>query len=230
MSQHIEIFAALAAPFSTDEVRTRSQNGRDFQYITARMVMNRLDEVLGPVNWWDDYTPIENAIVCRLTVRLPDGTTLTKCDAGGFTTTLDTSDFEKSGFSDAFKRAAVKFGVGRYLYGDGVPPSIREALARRPSDAVQPQPALTPSRPAMEVVNGTPPKTGKALFAWVKERDEKLGCELLKSLSDWGKSQDFPARMVQWTGEQVDRGHSEAVRRLGSLDFVPQASAFAQHR
>ncbi|MDR3622042.1 MAG: Rad52/Rad22 family DNA repair protein [Paludisphaera borealis] len=232
MSQHIEIFAALAAPFSADEVRTRSQNGRDFQYITARMVMNRLDEVLGPVNWWDDYTPIENAIVCRLTVRLPDGTTLTKCDAGGFTTTLDTSDFEKSGFSDAFKRAAVKFGVGRYLYGDGVPPSIREALARRPTDAVQPQaqPAHAPSRPAMEVVNGTPPKTGKALFAWVKERDEKLGCELLKSLSDWGKSQDFPARMVQWNDEQVDRGHSEAVRRLGTLELAPQTSAFAQHR
>jgi hypothetical protein len=232
MSQHIEIFAALAAPFSNDEVRTRRQNGRDFQYITARMVMNRLDEVLGPANWWDDYTPIENAIVCRLTVRLSDGTTLTKCDAGGFTSTSDTSDYEKSGFSDAFKRAAVKFGVGRYLYGDGVPPSIREALARRPSDSAQPQPqpALAPSRPAMEVVNGTPPKTGKALFAWVKERDEKLGCELLRSLSDWGKSQDFPARMVQWNDEQVDRGHSEAVRRLGALDLTPQSSAFAQHR
>ena len=81
MSQHIEIFVALAAPFLDDEMRTRRQNGREFQYITARMVMNRLDEVLGPANWWDDYEPIENAIVCRLTLRLPDGVTLTKCDA-----------------------------------------------------------------------------------------------------------------------------------------------------
>lgn len=244
MSQHIEIFAALAAPFSDDEVRSRRQNGRDFQYITARMVMNRLDEVVGPANWWDDYTPIENAIVCRLTLQLPDGTVLTKCDAGGFTTTADTSDYEKSGFSDAFKRAAVKFGVGRYLYGDGVPPSIREALSRGTTDSarstpprrepktepIQPQPSLAPSRPAMEVVNGTPPKTGKALFAWVKERDEKLGCELLRTLTDWGKSQDFPARMVQWNDEQVDRGHSEAVRRLGTLDFAPQSPLMAQHR
>lgn len=244
MSQHIDIFAALAAPFADDEVRSRRQSGRDFQYITARMVMNRLDEVLGPENWWDDYTPIENAIVCRLTLRLPDDTILTKCDAGGFTTTADTSDYEKSGFSDAFKRAAVKFGVGRYLYGDGVPSSIRDALALAARDSKQAaprrremeletplhQPSLAVSRPAMDVAHGTAPKSGKALFAWVKERDEKLGCELLKSLSDWGKSQDFPARMVQWTGEQVDRGHSEAVRRLGSLDFNSPTPAAAQHR
>jgi hypothetical protein len=240
MSQHIEIFAALAAPFSNDEERTRRQNGRDFRYITARTAMNRLDEVLGPANWWDEYIPIENAVICKMTVRLPDGTTLTKSDAGGFTTTADTSDYEKSGFSDAFKRAAVKFGVGRYLYGDGVPPSYREALARRPGETVQAQPRREPAeqpaapaqaaRPAVEIVNGAAPKTGKALFAWVKERDEKLGCELLKSLSDWGKSQDFPARMVQWTGEQVDRGHSEAIRRLGALDLAPSSSAFAQQR
>jgi hypothetical protein len=246
MSQHIEIFAALAAPFAEDEVRSRRQSGRDFQYITARMVMNRLDEVLGPENWWDDYTPIENAIACRLTLRLPDGTVLTKCDAGGFTTTADTSDYEKSGFSDAFKRAAVKFGVGRYLYGDGLPSSIREALAREAGDAKQapprrrdvrteaphpqPQPPLAASRPAVDVVHSTPPKSGKALFAWVKERDEKLGCELLRSLTDWGKSQDFPARMVQWTNEQVDRGHSEAIRRLNTLELSPQPAGAASHR
>lgn len=236
MSQHIEIFAALAAPFANDEVRSRSQGGREFQYVTARTVMNRLDEVLGPANWWDEYTPMDNAIICRLTVRLPDGTTLTKSDAGGFTTTADTSDYEKSGFSDAFKRAAVKFGVSRYLYGDGVPQSIRETLVRvRREQAAAPQvpePAPAPAvaaeriaaeplqpapRPAPEVSAGAAPKSGKALFAWVKERDEKLGVDLLRTLSDWGKNNHFPARMVQWSGEQVDQGHSEAVRLLSSM-------------
>ena len=79
----------------------------------------------------------------------------------------------------------------------------------------------------MDVVHGSAPKSGQALFAWVKERDEKLGCELLKSLSDWGKSQDFPARMVQWTDDQVDRGHSEAIRRLSSLNLNPQPAGAA---
>jgi hypothetical protein len=36
--------------------------------------------------------------------------------------------------------------------------------------------------------------------------------------------------MVQWTGEQVDRGHSEAIRRLGALDLSPSTSAFAPQR
>jgi len=94
----------------------------------------------------------------------------------------------------------------------------------------QPAALARPAKPAVELVNGAAPKSGKALFAWVKERDEKLGCELLKSLSDWGKTQDFPARMVQWTGDQVDRGHSEAIRRLGALDLSPSTSAFAQQR
>lgn len=235
MSQHIDIFAALAAPFANDEVRSRSQGGREFQYVTARTVMNRLDEVLGPANWWDEYTPMDNAIICRLTIRLPDGTTLTKSDAGGFTNTADTSDYEKSGFSDAFKRAAVKFGVARYLYGDGVPQSIREALVRtrreqaaaaerspaleRTSepDRVAAEPLQPAPRAASEPGPGSTPKSGKALFAWVKERDEKLGVELLKTLSDWGKSHQFPARMVQWSGEQVDQGHSEALRLLSSF-------------
>ncbi|OJW17774.1 MAG: hypothetical protein BGO49_26605 [Planctomycetales bacterium 71-10] len=248
MSQHISIFAALAAPFAADEVRTRNQAGRDLQYVTARTVMNRLDEVLGPENWWDEYTPMENAVICKLTVRLPDGSTVTKSDAGGFTTTADTSDYEKTGFSDAFKRAAVKYGVARYLYGDGVPPSIREALIRsrreqreqqaapngHPAPAPQPtapvaaiaEPAgdvevetLQPSRTAAgsNAGPGAPPKSGKALFAWIKERDEKLGVDLLRTLTDWGKDHHFPPRMVQWSGEQVDQGHTEALRLLTTL-------------
>ena len=83
--------------------------------------MNRLDEVLGPENWWDDFVPLEHSVICRLTIRLPDGTILTKCDAGGYAGLADPGDDDKSGFADAFKRTAVKFGVGRYLYRDGVP-------------------------------------------------------------------------------------------------------------
>lgn len=258
-SSHIAIFAALAAPFSTDEVRTRNQAGRDLQYITARTAMNRLDEVLGGPNWWDEYLPMENAVICKLTVRLPDGSTVTKSDAGGFTATADTSDYEKTGFSDAFKRACVKFGIARYLYGDGVPPSIREELIqqrreqreRRGDDAPPPagrepgcddegptdrgrhasHDALQPNqgpRGGGQNGNGGPPKSGKALFAWIKERDEKFGVELLRTISDWGKDRGYPARMVQWEGEQVDHAHSEAQRLLATLPAEGPASRIAE--
>jgi hypothetical protein len=114
MTQFPDLFAALAAPFESHEVKTRAaQGGRQLQYITARTAMNRLDSVLGPENWWDRYTPLENSVICELTVRLPDGSTVTKCDAGGYAGMVDQGDDDKSGFSDSFKRAAAKFGVAR---------------------------------------------------------------------------------------------------------------------
>jgi len=54
MTQHPDLFAALAAPFEPHELKMRSQQGRQLQYITARTAMNRLDNVLGPENWWDE--------------------------------------------------------------------------------------------------------------------------------------------------------------------------------
>jgi hypothetical protein len=120
MTRYAQFFTALAAPFKGHEIKTRPQGGRQLQYITARTVMNRLDEVAGPESWWDEYQPLEHSVICRLTIRLPDGTALTKSDAGGYAGMSDSGDDDKSGFSDAFKRAAVKFGIGRHLYGDGV--------------------------------------------------------------------------------------------------------------
>ena len=115
------IFAKLGRQFRKDEVKRLSKGGSTFDYVTARTVMNRLDEVLGPANWSDQYAVYETHVVCLLTIRLPDGREITRSDVGGISKTPDASDTEKTGFSDAFKRAAVKFGVGRYLYGDGRP-------------------------------------------------------------------------------------------------------------
>src|SRR3954469_6042136 len=149
MTQHPDLFAALAAPFESHEVKIRSQTGRQLHYITARTAMNRLDNVLGPENWWDEYVPSENSVLCRLTIRLPDGSTLTKCDAGGYAGMADSGDDDKSGYSDAFKRAAVKFGVARYLYREGVPSFTPEGPA--PADGRSPAPAA--GKPVAETWN-----------------------------------------------------------------------------
>ena len=220
MDQHLELFAALAAPFDQDEVRLRPQAGRQLPYITARTVMNRLDDVLGPANWWDEYSPQENSVICHLTIRLPDGTTLTKCDAGGYAGMSDSGDDDKSGFSDAFKRAAVKFGIGRYLYRDGVPRFVRE-LAPHPSPSVAPAHQMPtdhgpPAKPAQPAASSPPaahdhgpPQTGKALFAWIKHHDEVNGTGLLDKLGEWAQRQDFPARMIHWNADQVQQGFAQ---------------------
>jgi hypothetical protein len=279
MTQHLELFTALAAPFAPEEVKVRSQAGRGLPYITARTIMNRLDEVLGPENWWDEYVPLEHSVICRLTVRLPDGKILTKCDAGGYAGMADPGDDDKSGFADAFKRAAVKFGVGRYLYRDGVPRFARPAeesrpnagapvverqsaqagsASRRPSppaadlrDPAAKPPAASesgsasrrPSPPPAELRDpaakppvasdgpsksasaspSPPPRTGRALFSWAKKQEEEHGYGLLKHLSEWAKSQEFPARIVDWDAEQVAGGYDEACRKLRALQSAATA-------
>jgi hypothetical protein len=232
MTQHPDLFAALAAPFETGEVKVRSQSGRQLHYITARSAMNRLDSILGPENWYDEYFPQENSVLCKLTIRLPDGSLLTKSDAGGYAGMADHGDDDKSGYSDAFKRACVKFGIARYLYRDGVPSFVQE---RFPTDSPAPAAqasAAAPSQgkarepaPAAPGPNGRPanargdnvPRTGKALFAWTKDREQEYEVGLLKYLNNWAKLQDFPGRMVEWTAEQVACAHAEACRKLQSV-------------
>lgn len=83
-------------------------------YITNRAIQDRLDEVVGPENWQDQYVPWKGgaAQLCGISIRMRDGEWVTKWDGA------DDTDFEKTkgGLSDAEKRAGVKWGIGRYLY------------------------------------------------------------------------------------------------------------------
>ena len=219
MTQFPNLFAALAAPFTAQETRSRTQAGRQIQYITARTAMNRLDNVVGPENWWDEYLPGENSVLCRLTVRLPDGATLTKADAGGYAGMPDQGVDDKSGFSDAFKRAAVKFGIGRYLYRDGVPSysGVQEAARAPETETVAVEPSFAPA-PGSEPLDQRAPKSGRALFAWTREQEERHEVGLLKYLNRWAKFREFPGRMVDWDADQVSEGYAEAIRKLQSID------------
>ena len=113
------IFASLAAPFPPERVswRVGSTNaektrGLALAYISARDVMARLDDVCGPAGWSRRYVPMSNGTTCcELGLRI-DGEWVWKSDGPGATD----YEAEKGAYSDAFKRAAVNWGVGRYLY------------------------------------------------------------------------------------------------------------------
>lgn len=114
-----EIFDQLCAPFPVDmiEWRVGSTNqdktkGMALAYIDARAVMDRLDSVCGPGGWQCNYTAgVNGSIICNIGVNV-GADWVWKADGAGAT------DFEgeKGALSDAFKRAAVRWGVGRYLY------------------------------------------------------------------------------------------------------------------
>ncbi len=80
-------------------------------YIDARDVMDRLDDVCGAENWQDRYEFHGARTICYLSIRI-DGEWVTKADGAGDSDV----EAEKGAISDALKRAAVKWGIGRYLY------------------------------------------------------------------------------------------------------------------
>lgn len=147
---------ALADPFAPHEVKWLPKNvtgGRclAIAYINARAVMDRLDAVVGVGGWEDAYDvlPGGKEVRCRLTVTVPGVGRVTKEDVGGESEQPDQGDKTKAAFSDALKRAAVKFGIGRYLYH--LPKSWADY------DAQKRQITRPPELPKWARPGGTPP-------------------------------------------------------------------------
>jgi len=109
----------LAAPFPDAAISWRvgsttkaKDKGMALAYIDARDVMERLDAVCGAANWSDQYVETEKGrIICTLSIRI-DGEWIAKSDGAGDSDV----ESEKGAISDALKRAAVKWRIGRYLY------------------------------------------------------------------------------------------------------------------
>lgn len=113
-----DTFQKLAAEFPRNAVSWRAQTvtkdgskALALAYIDSRDVQDRLDEVVGPENWQDRYEVHGAKTICYLSLRIADEW-VTKADGAGDTAV----EAEKGSLSDAFKRAAVKWGIGRYLY------------------------------------------------------------------------------------------------------------------
>jgi len=115
------ITRALSAPFTANQVKFKPQvvkgnRALALAYVDVRAIMDRLDDVLGVDNWQDHYQLLPDySVMCRLRLRIGDRW-ITKCDVGSPSEQPDGGDRLKAAFSDALKRTAVKFGIGRYLY------------------------------------------------------------------------------------------------------------------
>jgi hypothetical protein len=119
-------FKALAAPFDPREVLWRvgsvtkdKTKAMALAYVDARVVMDRLDAICGPAGWQCKYSHANGKTVCDIGILsrvesdgLGGHEWIWKADGAG------DSDIEaeKGALSDAFKRAAVRWGIGRYLY------------------------------------------------------------------------------------------------------------------
>ena len=120
-------------------------------YIDARQVFSRLDELFGPDGWQTGYRVLDaasGAIECTLTIA-----GISKSDVG-YPNRSGSEEPLKAAYSDATKRAAVQWGIGRWLYEL---PSRWSALDERgqPIDGER-RPVATGQQPVASVQNRPP--------------------------------------------------------------------------
>lgn len=260
MSSTQEIQERLAEPFAPDEVEWKPQTAKGNRalavaYIDARCVMERLDAVVGVAGWQDSYMVLDDGnVVCKLSVNVA-GEWVTKEDVGGPSDQKDVGDKRKASFSDALKRAAVKFGIGRYLYS--LPhqwcdydeqrrqfvktPSLPAwALPKKPGQSQQqPKPQPAPAAAQTTVPAKAAPANGVELLARLTEYEGKLVAqhlcepgELVKHVLDAGTRAGWSAIMGHWGKDAVAVAPPavKAFEEQRRADFERQSKVLAELR
>jgi len=80
-------------------------------YVDSRQIQDLLDSVCGAENWQTDYYTVGEVVYCKIGIKI-GGEWVWKSDCGS----KSNVEADKGAASDAFKRAAVKWGCARQLY------------------------------------------------------------------------------------------------------------------
>jgi hypothetical protein len=214
----------LKEPFSEEDIEWRIQqsgvkNGKPWAiilaYVTNRAIMNRLDEVCGQEFWWNQFqTGPDGGVLCGITISTGNvtGDVVTKWD-GAPNTDVESI---KGGLSGAMKRAAVQWGIGRYLYSLGTSfANIHEGGRLRGSAKADGKPVYfkwdPPELPEQALPKGEKPKkakktatkkttskaaTPKDAPATKKQRDE------LAKLSEHPAVERLQDRIIAWVKDE----------------------------
>lgn len=128
----LTIWEQLAEPFDAKQEKVMPQSvsvkpdgtasAMGLTYVDSRAVGERLDTVLSPENWTFDWTPLSDG-GAKGTISINVGMIfnyavdkwISKSDVG-YPNEEGDKEALKGAVSDALKRTAVLFGVGRYLY------------------------------------------------------------------------------------------------------------------
>ena len=211
----------LALPFPRKDIEWRVTNtnkdktkGMIAAYVDARAIMDRLDSVCSPENWQVEYRhvvmPKETAVICRLSIRIGEEW-ISKEDGA------EQTDYEavKGGISSALRRAAVPWGISRYLYGlpnqwvevvqrgtatyiaDGVVPQLPQwALPENERGGRQAPPVTAP--PPAEPLDDTAPTLTERLTGPVAASTE-APVGWWKNLIEW-----LPKQSLSIDSEEVE--------------------------
>lgn len=171
-------WARLSEHFPVEDVefkpQTMSKDGTKalaIAFVDPRAYQRRLDDAVGVANWSVEYRPLgERAIIARITI--------TDIDTGHTVVREEVGEFDDKGLAQyptasaqAFKRACVTLGLGRYLYD--MPQTWVNVENRRITDSelnrlraqvqkMQPKPAPAPAPAPAPQKSAPAPRTAPA--------------------------------------------------------------------
>lgn len=161
----------LRSPFQPDDVEwkpgavTRDRKkGLAMPYLTSRAIQDRLDDVCGPQNWRNEFRAgPEGGVLCGISINITgdpaNESWVCKWD-GAENTEVEAI---KGGLSGAMKRAAVMWGIGRYLYdlpAQWVPLNEKGRFAEPPRIPAKYLPQRQTRQAAPEARRGNAPRHG----------------------------------------------------------------------
>lgn len=125
--QNEEIVKRLAEPFKASEIEWRIQGvdqsrmrGMAVPYIDSRAIQRRLDDAVGSFGWRNEFKQWhENSQLCCISILHTDENGDKEWHDKWDGAENSKIEAVKGGLSDSFKRAAVLWGIGRYLYDFG---------------------------------------------------------------------------------------------------------------
>jgi hypothetical protein len=197
-------------------------------YVQSRAIMDRLDAVVGIDGWQDSYTVLpDGSVECRLEIRI-DGTWIQKTDVGVQSKQPGEGDRIKAAYTDALKRTAAKWGIGRYLRR--LPPQWcdydpqKKWFTKTPELPTWARPkkahgsqtvGLNENGKSATVENPAKkpavlPATGEEMVQRLQAADAKHANEGLAKQGEFlayvqkrGKRAGYPDSLSSWSGEQI---------------------------
>lgn len=165
-------------------------------YVDVAAVLERLDTVVGIEGWQDQYEVISSetkpiAVKCRLSIL-----EISKEDVGegqGF----------KAAFADALRRAALKFGIGRYLNQEQCwvdhDPETGQFAAPQSGEAPKTSGATAVSQPETPPIDPPKPEPQELIDRLIERLKEnglgKQAALIVTKYGGYGKTSDDTRRL-----------------------------------
>lgn len=168
----------------------------DLAYIDSRDVQNRLDDVIGPENWKNEFAIIDNKLFCGISINVGKLQNCPDCWVCKWDTGTESNiEKEKGEVSDAFKRSAVMWGIGRFLY------SLKEkpAIKKEPVKGSQGEKTISNNTSVISE------SQAKLLYVKAKDIPTDIIKSLIKDICGVESSKDIPKDKFNKLLEEIEK-------------------------